>query len=61
MAALRPAKGETESSSLLGSGREERRGNITRALLYAFQVGFSYMLMLIFMTYNGWVVSLLPP
>lgn len=23
-------------------------------ILYAFQVGFSFMLMLVFMTYNGW-------
>lgn len=27
---------------------------VKSALLYAFQVGFSFMLMLVFMTYNGW-------
>ncbi|KIX02617.1 uncharacterized protein Z518_08559 [Rhinocladiella mackenziei CBS 650.93] len=50
-----------ESSSLLGIGRdskaaEERKGTIIKAGLYAVQVFYSFFIMLLFMTYNGWVM-----
>ncbi|KIV84684.1 hypothetical protein PV11_00453 [Exophiala sideris] len=50
-----------ESSSLLGVVRDsraaaERRGTIMKALLYAVQVFYSFFIMLLFMTYNGWVM-----
>ncbi|OBA19601.1 Ctr copper transporter [Metschnikowia bicuspidata var. bicuspidata NRRL YB-4993] len=38
----------------LVSGRASKSIRIKSAALYAFQVGFSFMLMLVFMTYNGW-------
>lgn len=31
-----------------------RRYNVKRAVFYGLQVGYSFMLMLVFMTYNGW-------
>lgn len=31
-----------------------RAFKVKLSILYAFQVGFSFMLMLVFMTYNGW-------
>ncbi|KIV84685.1 hypothetical protein, variant [Exophiala sideris] len=34
----------------------ERRGTIMKALLYAVQVFYSFFIMLLFMTYNGWVM-----
>ncbi|KAL1974463.1 hypothetical protein VTN31DRAFT_4667 [Thermomyces dupontii] len=34
----------------------ERRGKIFLALLYAVQVFYSFFLMLLFMTYNGWIM-----
>ncbi|KAL1991598.1 hypothetical protein VTN49DRAFT_4906 [Thermomyces lanuginosus] len=34
----------------------ERRGKIILALLYAVQVFYSFFLMLLFMTYNGWIM-----
>ncbi|EXJ58001.1 hypothetical protein A1O7_05424 [Cladophialophora yegresii CBS 114405] len=54
-------KGEHESSSLLRVGRDtkgaaERQGTIIRATLYAVQVFYSFFIMLLFMTYNGWVM-----
>jgi len=50
-----------ESSSLLLVGRDskqraERMGTIIKALLYAVQVFYSFFIMLLFMTYNGWVM-----
>ncbi|EKG21825.1 Ctr copper transporter [Macrophomina phaseolina MS6] len=58
-----------ETSSLLGttaassgravvawSAREEKRAKIIRAALYAVQVFYSFFIMLLFMTYNGWVM-----
>jgi solute carrier family 31 (copper transporter), member 1 len=52
-------KDTNESSSLLGvdKDRAERRGNIIRAGLYAVQVFYSFFIMLLFMTYQGHVVS----
>ncbi|EXJ81096.1 hypothetical protein A1O3_07384 [Capronia epimyces CBS 606.96] len=50
-----------ESSSLLVVGRDskasaERQGTIIKAALYAVQVFYSFFIMLLFMTYNGWVM-----
>ncbi|EXJ90630.1 hypothetical protein A1O1_03733 [Capronia coronata CBS 617.96] len=50
-----------ESSSSLVVGRDskaaaERQGTIIRAALYAVQVFYSFFIMLLFMTYNGWVM-----
>ncbi|KIW66415.1 hypothetical protein PV04_05751 [Phialophora macrospora] len=55
------ASSEHESSSLLRVGRDnkgaaERQGTIIRATLYAVQVFYSFFIMLLFMTYNGWVM-----
>lgn len=36
------------------SGRISKSLKIKLAAMYAFQTGFSFMLMLVFMTYNGW-------
>lgn len=36
------------------SARSVKTFEIVLSVLYAFQVGYSFMLMLIFMTYNGW-------
>lgn len=41
--------GTTNSNSLA-----IRQYKFKRSLLYGFQVGYSFMLMLVFMTYNGW-------
>jgi len=50
-----------ERSSLLVVGRdaksmEEKKGKTIKALLYAVQVFYSFFIMLLFMTYNGWVM-----
>ncbi|KAF2806590.1 Ctr copper transporter family protein [Mytilinidion resinicola] len=49
-----------ESSSLLWSGRSvravERRNKMVNAAFYALQVFYSFFIMLLFMTYNGWVM-----
>jgi len=34
----------------------ERKGRVTLAALYAVQVFYSFFIMLLFMTYNGWVM-----
>ncbi|KAK2758787.1 hypothetical protein FQN54_003479 [Arachnomyces sp. PD_36] len=52
---------QSETSSLLGSSgrdrmRAERRGKTVTAALYAVQVFYSFFIMLLFMTYNGWVM-----
>lgn len=36
------------------NSKQKTRYKIIGSLLYAFQVGCSFMLMLVFMTYNGW-------
>jgi len=48
-----------ESGSLLvaaGNGRSARARKIVLAGLYAVQVFYSFFIMLLFMTYNGWVM-----
>ncbi|KAK9478218.1 Ctr copper transporter family-domain-containing protein [Lipomyces japonicus] len=47
------------SSSSTASRRDQkvqRRIKITKGLIYAVQVFYSFFLMLVFMTYNGWVM-----
>ncbi|KAI8801936.1 Ctr copper transporter family-domain-containing protein [Cladochytrium replicatum] len=54
---------QVDDESLLESSRGKRTGNrsftqrqqMIRAVLYAIEVFSSFMLMLIFMTYNGWI------
>ncbi|KAA8905507.1 Ctr copper transporter family-domain-containing protein [Sphaerosporella brunnea] len=53
----------TEQSSLLpgtlranSTAQRRKRGNIGKALLYGAQVFYSFFIMLLFMTYNGWVM-----
>lgn len=38
------------------SSKRRRRRHLVKSLLYAFQVGISFMLMLVFMTYNVYVM-----
>lgn len=51
---------DNESSSLLWPGRSvrvvERRSKMIKAALYALQVFYSFFIMLLFMTYNGWIM-----
>lgn len=34
----------------------ERRSKVIKAALYALQVFYSFFIMLLFMTYNGWIM-----
>jgi len=50
-----------ESSSLLGPGRNvgrtsEQQMKIVKGIFYAVQVFYSFFIMLLFMTYNGWIM-----
>lgn len=38
------------------TAQRRKRGNIGKALLYGAQVFYSFFIMLLFMTYNGWVM-----
>ncbi|KAF2085686.1 ctr copper transporter family protein [Saccharata proteae CBS 121410] len=38
------------------SSRDERKAKLVKASLYAVQVFYSFFIMLLFMTYNGWVM-----
>lgn len=44
----------------MGAGQNqnqaEQRAHVIKGLLYALQNFYAFMLMLIFMTYNGWVM-----
>ncbi|RYO29512.1 hypothetical protein AA0113_g12042 [Alternaria arborescens] len=58
-----PRDDADESSSLLGPGRNggvgrsaEQQMKIIKAVLYAVQVFYSFFIMLLFMTYNGWIM-----
>jgi copper transporter 1 len=50
----------TENTPFLFSGQNQpeasRRGHLIKAVLYALQNFYAFMLMLVFMTYNGWVM-----
>ncbi|MCJ1451807.1 hypothetical protein MMC28_002147 [Mycoblastus sanguinarius] len=39
-----------------GSGHREKKVKMVKATLYAVQVFYSFFIMLLFMTYNGWVM-----
>jgi len=50
-----------ESSSLLWSTGQsaqqvEQRSKVVKAAFYALQVFYSFFIMLLFMTYNGWIM-----
>lgn len=52
---------EMAAYSTSGSRRDskaaaERKGTIIKGLLYALQVFYSFFIMLLFMTYNGWIM-----
>ncbi|SMR51253.1 unnamed protein product [Zymoseptoria tritici ST99CH_1A5] len=49
---------DTERRSLLRSGNPAKadEGRITKAAFYAVQVFYSFFIMLLFMTYNGWIM-----
>lgn len=47
-------KWKAKNAPVVGSSTKKSQFKIKSSLLYAFQVGFSFMLMLVFMTYNGW-------
>lgn len=48
---------EAQSVASLGTGQNDSRGyRLQQALGYAVQVGYSYLLMLVFMSYNGWAM-----
>ncbi|KAK1545418.1 ctr copper transporter [Colletotrichum paranaense] len=50
----------TETTPFLWTGREQaeasRSAHLVKAVLYAAQNFYAFMLMLVFMTYNGWVM-----
>jgi len=39
-----------------GAGQQEKKVRLVKALFYAVQVFYSFFIMLLFMTYNGWVM-----
>ncbi|PNY27672.1 Copper transport protein CTR2, partial [Tolypocladium capitatum] len=49
-----------ETTPFLSSGQNQhqagRRGHVVKAVLYGVQNFYAFMLMLVFMTYNGWVM-----
>ncbi|PTB81441.1 Ctr copper transporter [Trichoderma longibrachiatum ATCC 18648] len=49
---------ETPAFHRSGQNREtvSKRGHVIKATLYAIQNFYAFMLMLVFMTYNGWVM-----
>ncbi|KAI6708357.1 ctr copper transporter [Diplocarpon mali] len=51
----------TETTPFLWTGRNQvevsKRAHVIKALLYAVQTFYAFMLMLLFMTYNGWVMA----
>merc|ERR1712093_3722 len=51
---------DQEGSSLLASGRSAAdayaKSKTIKAALYAIQVFYSFFIMLLFMTYNGWIM-----
>jgi len=55
-----PSGAVTERTPFLWSGRNQvevsKRAHVIKAFLYAVQNFYAFMLMLLFMTYNGWVM-----
>lgn len=50
------ANWEREHASTVVQPGQDRRFKLRRGILYGFQVWYSFMLMLVFMTYNGWLM-----
>ncbi|KAI1390193.1 Ctr copper transporter family protein [Hypoxylon trugodes] len=57
---ISPSEPNTESTTLLGVGRNSssigQRDHIIKAILYGVQNFYAFMIMLLFMTYNGFVM-----
>lgn len=55
-----PSETVTETTPFLWSGQNRvevsRRAHVIKAVLYGIQNFYAFMIMLIFMTYNGWVM-----
>jgi len=51
---------DTENTPFIWSGRNQvevsKRAHVIKAALYALQNFYAFMLMLLFMTYNGWIM-----
>nr|OQO30581.1 hypothetical protein B0A51_01207 [Rachicladosporium sp. CCFEE 5018] len=52
------SRGERSSLLWVGQGRgaEEQTGRVVKAAFYGVQVFYSFFIMLLFMTYNGWIM-----
>jgi len=55
-----PNDDDTERTPFLWTGRQQvevsKKAHVTKAVLYGIQVFYSFFIMLLFMTYNGWVM-----
>lgn len=55
-----PNENDTESTPFLWTGRKQveisKRAHVAKSVLYGLQVFYSFFIMLLFMTYNGWVM-----
>lgn len=55
-----PNDDDTERTPFLWTGRQQvevsKRAHFIKAILYGSQVFYSFFIMLLFMTYNGWVM-----
>jgi len=55
-----PNDDDTERTPFLWTGRQQvevsRQAHTVKAVLYGIQVFYSFFIMLLFMTYNGWVM-----
>jgi len=51
---------DTERTPFLWTGKQQvevsKRAHVVKAVLYGLQVFYSFFIMLLFMTYNGWVM-----
>ncbi|KAK1063293.1 copper transpport protein [Friedmanniomyces endolithicus] len=45
-----------ESAARSSAQAEEQKGKVVKAALYGVQVFYSFFIMLLFMTYNGWIM-----
>ncbi|KAF2750715.1 ctr copper transporter family protein [Sporormia fimetaria CBS 119925] len=55
-AALEGRRGADDMSRPTTASADAQRAKIVKAVLYAVQVFYSFFIMLLFMTYNGWVM-----
>nr|OQO26427.1 hypothetical protein B0A51_04949 [Rachicladosporium sp. CCFEE 5018] len=55
---MSPGRSERGSLLWVGQGRsaEEQTGRVVKAAFYGVQVFYSFFIMLLFMTYNGWIM-----